>query len=336
MKAPIVKTFILAAILTFVSLDRSMGLEVSSESVTLTNGPTIRLQILQQRPGTGSQRPVILTLGSIETNKPPAWSTNLLREGFLLVVFTTEYPPDPDPARRPVWLHFDARFAHSYVLGGIRTPMDTSRVIDYLTNRADVDGQRIGWLGSSTTGIFGLAAATHEPRLKAIVAFVSTGAYAKWLETWKINGLWQGDSTDLWPETTRLLTEADPIQRVGRLFPCAVLLVNGSQDKVVDLSSTRAFVEAARPSYQAEPDRLRLVVYEGMTHNLPADIVPLYAEHWFKRYLGPTNGPTGLMPNPSNIVEAARHSALTATPHEQLINATSSSNRAPETAAPPR
>jgi hypothetical protein len=118
---------------------------------------------------------VILTLGSLKPDELPDWSADLLHIGFMVVAFAVEYPPDPNPARRPVWLHFDPRFAHSYVLGGIRTPKDASRVIDYLASRPDVDAQRIGWLGSSTTGIFGIAAATREPRIKAIVAFVATG-----------------------------------------------------------------------------------------------------------------------------------------------------------------
>src|SRR5262249_22101550 len=158
-------------------------------------------------------------------------------------------PPDPDPARRPQWLFFDQRFAHSYVLGGYRAPRDAARVIDYLIARGDVHPKKIGWLGSSSTGIPGLAVATREPRLAAIVAFVSTGAYRQWLDSWHANGLWRGSGSELWPETEALLAH-DPILHVEKMFPVAVLMVSGGNDKVVDPNTAKAFVEAARPFYK--------------------------------------------------------------------------------------
>lgn len=209
------------------TLDARSAPAVVFETFKLTNGPPATLCLVRASSENATQHPVILTLGSLKPGELPDWSTNLLQEGFMVVAFTVEYPPDPNPARRPEWLHFDPRFAHSYVLGGIRTPNDASRVIDYLVSRPDVDAQRIGWLGSSTTGIFGLAAATRERRIKAIVAFVATGAYEKWLGSWKPNGLWQGAAAELWPETLALLPEVDPILRATNLFPCATLIVNG-------------------------------------------------------------------------------------------------------------
>ena len=281
-------------------------------------GPKTTL-CLARRAGSVEKHPVILTMGSFKAGGLPEWSTNLVRDGFMVVAFSVEHPPDPDPQRRPVWLYFDERFAHSYVLGGVRTPADVARVIDHLVKRPDVDGQRIGWLGSSTTGIFGLAAATREPRIKAVVGFVATGAYERWLETWKPNGLWRSGDHDLWPETRALLPEADPVRRATNLFPCAVLLVNGGADKVVDVSSTRAFIEAARPAYTNAPERLRLVVYEGMGHNLPADVVQMYSEHWFRLFLDPSKPPPTSAAGPSSLRESTRRTALTDTPHEKII-----------------
>src|SRR5205085_4362036 len=149
---------------------------------------------------------------------------------------------------------------------------------------------KLGWLGSSSTGIPGLAVATRGPRLAAVVAFVSTGAYRQWLASWRTNGLWRDGEAGLWPETERLL-EFDPILHVKAMYPTAVLMVNGGEDKVVDPASARAFAAAARPFYRADPDRLRLVVYEGFGHNLPADVVKAHAEHFFLTYMLPTNPP---------------------------------------------
>src|ERR1039457_3055260 len=69
---------------------------------------------LAYRPGSVARHPAILMLGSVPTNQVPDWSTNLVNEGYMLVAFSAAHLPDPDPARRPQWLCFDQRFAHSY------------------------------------------------------------------------------------------------------------------------------------------------------------------------------------------------------------------------------
>ena len=293
------------------------------DALTVTNGgPVITIQIARA-PNLSGRHPVILVLGALSTNSLPDWSTNLVQEGYLIAAFTVAHSADPDPKRQAQWLYFDERFAHSYVLGGLRMPGDVSRVIDYLITRSDVDPEKLGWMGSSTTGIFGLAAVTHEPRLKAIVAFVATGAYEKWLSTWKPNGLWRSGTNGLWPETLELLPKADPIHSSSNLFPCAVLMVSGGADKIVDPGSARAFVDTARPFYRSDPNRLRLVVYEGMGHNLPLDVVQLYTEHWFHLYLNPTRPPPLAPEEARSMEESTRRTTITAETHDRIIDAVS-------------
>lgn len=291
------------------------------ETVTLSNTELAITVQMAYTPGIVARQSVILTLGSLNPRQLPAWSTNLTREGFMLVAFTAAYPPDPDPARRPQWLFFDQRFAHSYVLGGERAPRDSGRVMDYLQARPDVNPRKIGWLGSSSTGIPGLSVAVREPRLAALVAFVSTGAYRHWLATWHTNRLWQGKTSDLWPETESLLRRVDPVLFATNLFPCAVLMVNGGGDKVVDPDSARAFADAARPGYASDPGRLRLVTYEGFSHNLPLDVVQSHAEHWFRLYLHPLNDPPAPEGAPATLNESTRRTQINATEHRDIIKA---------------
>ena len=124
-----------------------------------------------------------------------------------------------------------------------------------------------------------------------MLGFVTTGALRRWFETWHTNGLWKGKTKELWPETEQLLSRHDPILHVDGLFPTAVLLVCGGDDRIVAPSTTRAFVDAARSYYESDPHRLRMVIYEDFGHNLPRDIVKMYAEHWFRLYLHPTKPP---------------------------------------------
>ncbi len=65
-----------------------------------------------------THHPVILMLGSLNKQEVPFWSERLVSEGYMLAAFSVAYPPDPDPSRRPQWLHFDQRFAHGYTLHG--------------------------------------------------------------------------------------------------------------------------------------------------------------------------------------------------------------------------
>jgi len=294
--------------------------------MVLPNGDApITLQ-LAYRPETVSHHPVILMLGSLPTNAVPDWSTNLVREGYMLAAFSAAHPPDPDPARRPQWLYFDQRFAHSYVLGAQRAIADSKVVVDYLVPRGDVAREKIGWLGSSSTGIPGLAVATQGPRLAAVVAFVSTGAYRQWFDTWQPNGLWRGQGYSLWPETAALLKEYDPILHVSNLFPTAVLMVSGGEDKVVDPKAARAFVEAARSFYKADPDRLRLAVYDGFGHNLPRDVVRMYAEHWFHLYMSPEGKPPRPAREAVNLEQSVVQSQINAADHRQIVGAVGPTN----------
>jgi dienelactone hydrolase len=261
--------------------------DLKYETVVLKDGPAATVHILY-KPGQLKRRPAILMLGPLQPENPPAWSTGLLRDGYMLVAFTVDYPLDPDPERRPKFLVFNEAFAHSYVLGGHRYAVDTQRIIDYLINRGDVNREKLGWLGGSTTAILGLGVVSQGPRFAAFVGFVGTGAYEQWLATWHTNKLWVGKTNDLWPETTELL-KYDPIRHVDKLYPTAVLMVNGGEDKVVDPAPARAFVKAAVPFYKEDPERLRLVVYENFSHGLPLDAMKMYAEHWFRRYMHPTD-----------------------------------------------
>ena len=260
-------------------------------------------------------------LGSLAPDAPPEWSTNLVQEGWMLCAFSVAHPPEPEPAKRPQWLVFDERFAHSYPLAAQRAIADSRRVVAYLRTRADVNPEKLGWFGSSSTGIPGLAVATQGPRLGAVVAFVSTGAYRAWLATWQPNGLWRGANNGFWPETGRLLATVDPILHASNLWPTATLLVNGGDDKVVDIRSTRAFVEAARPAFTNDPARLRLVNYEGFGHNLPLDVVRDYAERWFRLYLHPVNPPPAPAAPPRSLAESARQTQINAAPHASVVGA---------------
>lgn len=297
------------------------SMPIRYETVTLKDAPVATIN-LAYREGVIEKHPVVLMLGSIENGKLPDWSTGLVDEGYMLAAFSVAHPQDPDEKRRPVWLYFDARFAHSYALGGHLAVSDAQRVIDYLVSRGDIQRDKIGWLGSSSTGIPGLSVVTQGPRLAAIVAFVSTGAYRQWFDTWVPNKLWRDEkSTKLWPETEDLLKKYDPIDHVNNMYPTAVLMVSGGDDKVVDPKTAQAFVRAARPYYASDPERLRLVIYDGFGHNLPRDIIRMYAEHWFHLYMHPTQPPPIPPAPPKDLKESVDKTQINSANHKSVVGA---------------
>lgn len=295
--------------------------EIRYETVTLKEAPEATIS-LAYKTGVIEKHPVILMLGSIEKDKLPDWSTGLVDEGYMLVAFSVAHPKDPNPKRHPIWLYFDARFAHSYPLGGHYAAKDAGRIIDYLVSRGDIQRDKIGWFGSSSTGIPGLSVVTQGPRIAAIVAFVSTGAYRQWLETWVPNKLWRDEKSDkLWPETEELLNKYDPIDHVDKMYPTAVLMVSGGEDKVVDPKTAQAFVKAARPYYANDPERLRLVLYDGFGHNLPRDIIRMYAENWFHLYMHPTQPPPAPPEPPKTFSESVDKTQINSANHKDVVGA---------------
>jgi dienelactone hydrolase len=288
------------------------------ESLTLDEQEPVAHVDLLYRDSPVEKRPVILMLGSLKQKEPPYWAGGLLDDGYILAAFRVDYPPDPDPARRPVFLYFDQRFAHSYFLLGQRVVQDAPRIMDTLSKRTDVAADKFGWMGSSSTGIPGLALATSEPRLKAVVAFVSTGAYEQWIETWHTNGLWKGQTKELWPETKDLFP-TDPIRHVDTMFPCAIQMVSGGADKVVDAATARSFIETAKPFYKNDPERLRLVIYDGWGHNLPRDVVTMFTENWFRLYLHPTNPPPAPPAPPKDLKDSVKRTQINSEDHKDVV-----------------
>ncbi len=103
------------------------------------------------------------------------------------------------------------------------------------------------------------------------------------------------------------------------MYPTAGRMVNGGEDKVVDPATAKAFVDAARPFYVEDPNRLRLVVYEGFGHNLPGDVVRMYAEHWFRLYLHPTNPPPSADGVPHGLGDSVKKTQINEADHKTVV-----------------
>ena len=70
------------------------------------------------------------------------------------------------------------------------------------------------------------------------------------------------------PERFPLLHPGDPAQRAERLRGCALLLVAGGRDPLVDAAEVRAFYRHLAARWPEAGERLQLVVYPGVGHRL--------------------------------------------------------------------
>ena len=119
----------------------------------------------------------------------------------------------------------------------VRDAVAVRRALDVLSRRADVDPNRLGFLGWSGGARTGAVLAGAEPRLDAVV-LMSAGATP--LAQYEAQA-----PADLRPEVRRLLGEVDPLRYIRRARPERLLLQNGRQDTVVPRPALDALVAAA-------------------------------------------------------------------------------------------
>ena len=136
---------------------------------------------------------------------------------------------------------------------------DLSRTIDYLETRADIDAEKIAYIGFSWGGLEAPIVLTVEPRIK--LAVLNVGG--------------------LWPRY-RFLPEIDPINFVTRVRK-PVLMINGEYDIVFPLET------AQKPMFEllgTDPAHKKHYITKG-GHVVPLDELIRETLDWLDRYLGP-------------------------------------------------
>jgi dienelactone hydrolase len=111
---------------------------------------------------------------------------------------------------------------------------DYSRAIDYLSTRADVDNQRLGYVGVSRGAITGVIFVAYDPRVKAMVSIVGGGNFL---------GMYSNDLAE------RIAVEgsrsSDPVYHVARIAPRPLLFINATKDQIILRSWAESLHNAA-------------------------------------------------------------------------------------------
>lgn len=156
------------------------------------------------------------------------------------------------------------------------TIQETRRLVDVLTERPDIDPERIYIWGASFGAMAGCTAMAYDPRVKAAVFTVAAGDFQRIVAD---SPYMQKKSFFSWekavaPLGAEILRPFDPILHIGRIAPRPLLFQNTIQDELLPRSSVEALYNASgQPKdirwYDSPHDRpLRKVLEEAVRDGL--------------------------------------------------------------------
>lgn len=167
-------------------------------------------------------------------------------------------------------------------------------ILDWLATVPEVDGRRVGVVGTSTNGFTALEAAGAERRIVAAVALAACGDYHAFLEQSPL-GLGGEEPFDPTPEYEATLRRQEPIRHPERVLHGALLMVNGAADHAVPIACARETARVFARAYHraGTPERFRYVEIPDGTHDLGEEGIR-QAMAWLYRWLlGPESRALG-------------------------------------------
>jgi hypothetical protein len=119
----------------------------------------------------------------------------------------------------------------------IRDVVAVRRAVDLLRERADVDPDRLGYVGWSAGARTGAILSGVEPRLHALV-LISGGSAP-------VSDFVKAAPTELKAEVEQTMSSIDPLRYIARARPGSLLLQDGRRDQVIPRKALEALVAAA-------------------------------------------------------------------------------------------
>lgn len=160
------------------------------------------------------------------------------------------------------------------------TAEDVSRLIDHFADSPEVDPDRIGMTGVSMGGFTTFRALVIEKRIKAAAPVISSPYWDDIPQ-----GVPAADDQVSRQALERISREYSPALFPEQFYPRPILMQIGDQDgHYVPERVEQFYQQLKRDYYQEDPQRLKLVIHEGVGHEFtPA----MWAKviKWFKKYL---------------------------------------------------
>lgn len=265
-----------------------MSVKVDHEKVKFHNHFGIELSADVYKPKSISGRTAAIAVcgpfGAVKEQSSGLYAQTLAEHGFLTIAFDPSFTGESSGQPRDVF-SLD-----------INTE-DYQAAVDYLSNRNDVDSDRIGIIGICGWGGIALNAAANDPRIKATVA--STMYDMPRVGAWGYND--SGNENDRWEAKKRiaaLRTEeyaTGPKQRAGGCIPMDQL--TGNEPEFVKQYSAYYKTERGyhRRSVNSNSGWMSQAMTGWMNNNIlahPEDlrsaVMILHGEKAHSRYMGET------------------------------------------------
>lgn len=201
---------------------------------------------LRLPPGRSGPVPVAIVLGGLESTKEESYlfENRCLARGLATCAFD-------GPGQGEMYFQTKMRpDFHRFA----------SAVIDWLEQRPELDGTRIGVIGRSLGGFYALHTAAHEPRIKACVAWgvlFDLSYYDTMGEPSRSGFAYVADYDD--PDAaTRYLKETLDLSGQAERVRCPVYALHGAKDRLI-------------PATQVERLRRALAEHRDVEFDIPED-----------------------------------------------------------------
>ena len=151
----------------------------------------------------------------------------------------------------------------------IRDVVAVRRAVDLLTARADVDPDRVGFVGWSAGARAGAILSGVEPRIHSLV-LVSGGSAP-------VSEFVEAAPAELRPQVEETMSSIDPLRYIAKARPGSLLLQDGRRDSVIPRTALQALIDAA-------PKGTKVLWYDAEHALGPV----AYREHmdWLEEQLG--------------------------------------------------
>ena len=137
----------------------------------------------------------------------------------------------------------------------VQTVVDSLRGIDLLASRADVDADRIGYVGHSFGATLGGVLAGVERRIRAYVFMAGLGAFSDWCRAgdhpW-VTWLHETLTAEELENYVQSMSAMDAVHFVDQAAPALLLFQHGHRDESVPAGDAQRFFETA-----SEPKEIR-------------------------------------------------------------------------------
>ena len=176
------------------------------------------------------------------------------------------------------WLLYGTEYPERYYYRGAFA--DLARGIDYLLTREDVDGQRIGAMGSSQGAFLSLGVGAIDRRVRAVVAHVPFLCNLRHNPCFDLAGgpdtYWGNWKAVQDPKLINTFDYFDPVNLAHRLM-MPVALSSGGRDKICPASSIRAVFDRL-------PGIRSLTHFPTMGHDPSSEFFAM-GWNWMRTYL---------------------------------------------------